>query len=52
MGLFNLFIQKTLRQLENDVYFDFDIKMFRASVSRAVADLKACRRNTHMLENH
>jgi hypothetical protein len=42
--------KKTLEQLENDVYFDFEIKMFRASTSRAIADLKACRRNTHMLE--
>ena len=44
--------KKSLQQLESDVYFDFDIKMFRANVSRAVADLKACRRNTHMLENN
>lgn len=43
--------QKPLRQLEEGVYFDVDIKMFRANTERAVADLKACRRNTHMLEN-
>ncbi len=44
--------KKTLVQLENDVYFDFDIKMFRAIKNRAIADLKACRRNTHMLEHN
>ena len=44
--------KKSLVQLENDVYFDFDIKMFRASTTRAIADLKSCRRNTHMLENN
>jgi len=44
--------KKSLVQLESDVYFDFEIKMFRANTSRAIADLKACRRNTHMLENN
>jgi len=44
--------KKHLKQLENDVYFDVDIKMFRATTKRAIADLKACRRNTHMLENN
>ena len=43
--------KKSLEQLEDGVYFDFDIKMFRANTSRAIADLKSCRRNTHMLEN-
>ena len=43
--------KKPLKQLVNDVYFDADIKMFRATTKRAIADLKACRRNTHMLEN-
>lgn len=43
--------KKSLEQLQNDVYFDFDIKMFRANTKRAIADLKSCRRNTHMLES-
>jgi hypothetical protein len=43
--------KRSLEQLTDEVYFDFDIKMFRASTKRAVADLKACGRNTHMLES-
>jgi hypothetical protein len=44
--------KKSLKQLEGDVYFDFTIKMFRASTKQAISDLNACRRNTHMLENN
>lgn len=44
--------KKSLQSLEDKVYFDDEIKMFRALPVLALADLKACRRNTHMLEKH
>ncbi|MBM7074531.1 hypothetical protein JQC92_21350 [Shewanella sp. 202IG2-18] len=43
--------KKKLTQLEERVYFDDEIKMFRASVELAIADLKACGRNLQMLDN-
>ncbi|WP_299267537.1 hypothetical protein [uncultured Psychrosphaera sp.] len=42
--------KKPLSKLEALVYFDPEIKMFRATTELAITDLKACRRNTHMLE--
>ncbi|MBE8167816.1 MAG: hypothetical protein HAW66_05585 [Shewanella sp.] len=43
--------KKAITQLEEQVYFDSEIKMFRANTALAFADLKACGRNLHMLEN-
>ena len=43
--------KKSLEALDSMIYFDDDINMFRASVELAKADLKACGRNLHMLEN-
>ncbi|PVZ64483.1 type IV toxin-antitoxin system AbiEi family antitoxin [Pelagibaculum spongiae] len=42
--------RKALDQISTELYFDPDINMYRASVEQAVADLKACNRNLHLLE--
>ncbi len=42
--------KKHIDQIAPNLYFDPDIKMYRATTEQAVADLKDCRRNTHMLE--
>ncbi|MGB1974814.1 MAG: type IV toxin-antitoxin system AbiEi family antitoxin [Vibrio toranzoniae] len=38
-------------QLENDLFFDEEVKMYRAMPHRALADLKSCKRNLQMI-NH
>ena len=43
--------KKKVSKLAENLYFDFDIKMFRAKTEQAIADLKDCGRNLHMLEN-
>ena len=36
-------------QIAPNLYYDPDIKMYRANREQAIADLKYCRRNLHML---
>ncbi len=43
--------KKPIDQIMPSLYFDNDIGMFRATTSQAIADLKACNRNTTMVEN-
>ncbi len=43
--------KKPIRVLMPNLYFDADIKMYRATTQQAIADLKACKRNLHLLEN-
>lgn len=42
--------KKPLRKIVPNLYFDADIKMYRATTEQAIADLKDCNRNVHMLE--
>lgn len=42
--------KKTLASLMPNLYFDNEIKMYRATTAQAIADLKSCNRNLHMLE--
>lgn len=42
--------KKPLEQIAPNLYFDPDIKMYRAKTEQAVSDLKNCKRNMHMLE--
>jgi len=42
--------KKPLSTVVPNLYLDEKVKMFRASTELAVADLKACNRNLHMLE--
>lgn len=43
--------KKPVEQIAPNLYFDPDIKMYRAHKEQAIADLKHCRRNLHMLED-
>lgn len=43
--------KKPIDQIAPHLYFDPDIKMYRATTEQAIADLKHCQRNLHMLEN-
>ncbi|MFN3162855.1 MAG: type IV toxin-antitoxin system AbiEi family antitoxin [Pseudohongiellaceae bacterium] len=43
--------KKPIDHLAPNLYFDPDIKMYRATTEQAIADLKHCHRNLHMLEN-
>ena len=43
--------KKPIDHLAPNLYFDHDIKMYRATTEQAIADLKHCQRNLHMLEN-
>ncbi|RYZ98227.1 MAG: hypothetical protein EOO68_14135 [Moraxellaceae bacterium] len=43
--------KKPIEQIAPNVYYDPDIKMYRANTAQAIADLKHCQRNLHMLEN-
>lgn len=38
-------------QIMPNLYFDSDIKMYRANTAQAIADLKHCNRNVQMLES-
>ncbi|MEP3349922.1 MAG: hypothetical protein ABJN96_08205 [Marinomonas sp.] len=42
--------KKTIETIAPNIYFDSDIKMYRAKTSQAIVDLKNCNRNLHMLE--
>lgn len=42
--------KKTVEAIAPNVYFDSDIKMYRAKTVQALVDLKNCNRNLHMLE--
>ena len=41
--------KKPVSRIAPNLYFDPDIKMFRATTKQAIADLKHCKRNVHML---
>lgn len=43
--------KRPVHQIAPNLYYDPDIKMYRAFKEQAVADLKHCRRNLHMLES-
>lgn len=43
--------KKPIDKFAKNLYFDKSIKMYRANTLQAIADLKACNRNVHMLEN-
>ena len=43
--------KKPIRKIAPNLYFDTDINMYRATSEQAIADLKDCNRNVHMLEN-
>ena len=43
--------KKAIDTLVPHLYFDAEIKMYRASTEQAKADLRHCRRNLHMLES-
>ncbi|EGN75522.1 hypothetical protein A28LD_1135 [Idiomarina sp. A28L] len=43
--------KRSVDQIAPNLYYDPDIKMYRAFKEQAVADLKHCRRNLHMLES-
>ncbi|GAA0227013.1 type IV toxin-antitoxin system AbiEi family antitoxin [Marinomonas primoryensis] len=42
--------KKTIESIAPNIYFDSDIKMYRARTSQAIVDLKNCNRNLQMLE--
>lgn len=41
--------KRTIEQIAPNLYFDPDIKMYRATTKQAIEDLKHCNRNLHML---
>lgn len=43
--------KKPIEHIAPNLYYDPDIKMYRANTEQAITDLKHCRRNLHMLEN-
>lgn len=43
--------KKPVEQIVPNLYYDPDIKMYRAFKEQALVDLKHCRRNLHMLDN-
>lgn len=43
--------KKSIDSVAANLYFDPDINMYRATTEQAIADLKGCNRNTHMLES-
>ncbi|KKO49091.1 hypothetical protein VT06_08905 [Arsukibacterium sp. MJ3] len=43
--------KRPVEQLAANLYFDPDIKMYRANTEQALTDLKYCQRNLHMLQN-
>ena len=43
--------KKPIEQIAPNLYYDPDIKMYRAHKEQAIADLKHCQRNLHMLES-
>ena len=43
--------KRPVEQIAANLYFDPDVKMYRANTEQALADLKRCQRNLHMLVN-
>lgn len=43
--------KKPIATIAPNLYFDNDITMYRAKTAQAIADLKDCNRNVHMLES-
>lgn len=43
--------KKPIEQIAPNLYYDTDIKMYRANTEQAITDLKHCQRNLHMLES-
>ena len=43
--------KKPIDKIAPNLYFDPDINMYRATTEQAIADLKSCHRNVHMLEH-
>jgi len=43
--------KQPVNQIASNIYFDHDIKMYRATKEQAIQDLKHCRRNLHMLSS-
>ncbi|MDO8283487.1 MAG: hypothetical protein Q7T69_00620 [Rhodoferax sp.] len=43
--------KKPVNKIAPNLYFDADINMYRAKSAQAIADLKDCNRNAHMLES-
>lgn len=43
--------KKPISDIAPHLYFDPSINMYAATTEQAIADLKNCKRNTHMLEN-
>jgi hypothetical protein len=43
--------KKPVAHIISNLYLDNNIGMYRAKTAQAIADLKACNRNIHMLEN-
>jgi len=43
--------KKPIHKIAANLYLDNEIKMYRAKTVQAIADLKDCNRNVHMLEN-
>ncbi|MFD2230836.1 type IV toxin-antitoxin system AbiEi family antitoxin [Alkalimarinus sediminis] len=43
--------KKPVEKIAPNLYYDPDIKMYRAHKAQAIADLKHCQRNLHMLES-
>lgn len=42
--------KQPVAEIMPNLYYDSDIKMYRAKTEQAIIDLKHCRRNLHMLE--
>ncbi|AMO58718.1 hypothetical protein GZ77_17510 [Endozoicomonas montiporae] len=42
--------KKSVSSISPNLYFDSTVNMYRANTSQAIADLKDCKRNLHMLE--
>ena len=43
--------KQPISKIAPNLYFDTDINMYRANTQQAIADLKNCNRNLHMLEH-
>ena len=43
--------KKSVNDIMPNLYFDSDIRMYRATSEQAIADLKDCNRNRHMLNS-
>ena len=43
--------KQPISKIAPNLYFDPDINMYRANTQQAIADLKNCNRNLHMLEH-